>query len=133
MVNDTLRGVSTDLSHDFAFYGVNTVELIVVSDHGCVDSSSMEYEVAPVLMMPNIFTPNGAGGNNTLTIKNLEYYAPVTLNIQNRWGNPILSTSNYDNKWDGTKNGNDVAEGVYYYELVIKTGKVYTGYIHITR
>lgn len=132
-VNDTVQAITTDYTHTYVTYGVNMVTLYVVSADGCIDSTSMEYEVAPVLMMPNIFTPNGTGYNNILSIKNLEYYGPAQLNIYNRWGNPVLQTTDYRNNWDGTKNGSDVAEGVYYYEMIIKTGKVYTGTIQIAR
>jgi gliding motility-associated-like protein len=63
--------------------------------------------------MPDVFTPNGDGMNDTLSLyfKNIsDFY----LNIYNRWGELVFESKIPDFKWDGTFNGQKCAEGSYY-------------------
>lgn len=135
-INDTVAAVLTgtaNYTYPIDFFGIHNITLIVVGNNGCVDSVTQQFEIIPMLQIPNIFTPDGSGANNLFKIKSLNYFSPVTLNIFNRWGTPVLQTTDYKNDWDGTKDGKDLAEGVYYYELVLVTGKVYAGYVQISR
>lgn len=133
-VNDTITGVTSTTSHDFTYYGVHVVTLYVVSDQGCIDSVTHTFEVAPILLIPNIFTPNSSPGyNDVFEIESLFYFSPATLKIFDRWGVNVYESNDYRNDWGGTKNGNPVSEGVYYYELILVNGDIYTGYVHISR
>ena len=76
------------------------------------------------LVFPNSLTPNGDGNNDYFIIENLnpEIYSNSTINIFNRWGILIYTTTNYgvnQNWWDGKKtfNNEQVNDGVYYYVL----------------
>ena len=40
-----------------------------------------------------------------------------TLVKVNRWGGKVFEAEDYDLKWDGTKNGENFAPGVYFYVL----------------
>lgn len=63
--------------------------------------------------LPNVFSPNGDGDNDTyyITLDNVE---SAQITIFNRWGNTVYKTTNLNFVWSGTQNGNDLAEGVYY-------------------
>jgi gliding motility-associated-like protein len=40
------------------------------------------------------------------------------LNVVNRWGQEVYSSSNYKNDWDGRhNNGEELPEGTYFYIL----------------
>ncbi|HLP12320.1 MAG TPA: nidogen-like domain-containing protein [Flavobacteriales bacterium] len=133
-INDTAAGNTSDITHTYNHYGLNNVTLVVVSDHGCVDSISQPYEVAPVLLIPNIFTPSSSPGyNDMFEVQSLWYFSPATLKVFDRWGVLVFQSDNYQNTWDGTKDGNPVAEGVYYYELILNDGRVFPGYVHVAR
>jgi gliding motility-associated-like protein len=133
-VNDTIVGVTGVTSFEFTHFGIHDVTLYVVSDEGCIDSVSYPFEVAPILLIPNVFTPNSTPGyNDVFEIESLYYFAPATLKVFDRWGVMVYESSDYKNDWGGTKNGKSVAEGVYYYELVLVDGHAYPGYVHITR
>lgn len=134
-VNDTLSGTTSTLSHDFTYYGNNVITLYVVSDEGCVDSVSMEFEISPMLLIPNIFTPETTPGvNDNFAIQSLWYFSPASMKIFNRWGQLVHETDNYDqNLWDGKKDGSACAEGVYYFELILKDGEVHTGHVTLKR
>ena len=41
-----------------------------------------------------------------------------TLQIFNRWGQPVFDATNYDNTWEGTdRRGNQLPEGGYFWIL----------------
>jgi gliding motility-associated-like protein len=79
------------------------------------------------LFIPNIFTPNNDGKNETFYIINLPATG-ATLVVTNRWGKEVFHSSNYDNKWDGGAE----SDGVYFYRLSTGT-QVFTGWVEILR
>lgn len=86
------------------------------------------------LFIPNLFTPNGDGNNDTFEILGLNQFANNELVIVNRWGNELFKTKNYLNNWTGE----GLNEGTYYYILrVQKTNTsewmVFKGYITLIR
>ena len=67
--------------------------------------------------IPNSFTPNGDGLNDKFIIKGtgIENYL---IDIFDRWGTNIFSTTDINNGWNGTVNGKLGAEsGVYKYQI----------------
>ena len=66
-----------------------------------------------VLEIPNVFTPNADGENDsfTATIENAE---SAQIHIYNRWGGEVFSSQDPNFRWNGTLNGQDLAEGVYF-------------------
>jgi gliding motility-associated-like protein len=65
------------------------------------------------LEVPNVFTPNGDGLNDTFVIGNLELYPNSKMIIYNRWGRKVFESDNYLNDWGG----DGLSEGVYYFVL----------------
>ena len=77
--------------------------------------------------IPNLFTPNNDGSNETFFITGLPYKSKLL--VVNRWGSVVYRSENYDNSWDGSNE----EDGVYYYELQLRTGKTYKGWVEIVR
>ena len=71
--------------------------------------------VVVVPYIPNAFTPNGDGLNDSFKILGLppENITKFNLQIYNRWGQIVFSTNNILNGWDGTLNGEYCPEGYY--------------------
>ena len=115
---------------------------------------SAEVFVNPVkLFIPNVFTPNGDGINDTFIISQdtqtdegesrksgaaeYDFYDPLSvyylsseLHIINRWGRIVYTSGNYKNDWDGGK----LPDGVYFYVLKChgeKSDEVYKGSVTI--
>lgn len=67
------------------------------------------------LEMPNAFSPNGDGINDVYKAKS-GYQSLVEFHayIFNRWGQKLYEWTNPADGWDGTYNGKEVKEGVYY-------------------
>ncbi len=69
------------------------------------------------LVMPNIFTPNSDGKNDTFgPLEDDECeYTNFTLTVFNRWGKEVFSSSESGSRWDGMINDNQASEGVYFW------------------
>jgi gliding motility-associated-like protein len=75
--------------------------------------------VTPIdLFIPNTFTPNGDGKNDTFKIVGKESFDSIELLIFNRWGNEVYRSKNYQDDWDGS----GLNEGTYYYVITLKKG-----------
>ena len=66
------------------------------------------------ITVPNVFTPNGDGANETFApvCKNIDV---ITLHIYNRWGIKLYEGSGLSASWDGKNAGKLVPDGVYFY------------------
>jgi gliding motility-associated-like protein len=100
----------------------------------CFVTDSVKVTVLKVPEMPNVFTPNGDGINDTWEIKNLAPYYGAVINIFNRNGQKVYSSIGYSTPWDGRMNGVNLPIGVYYYIIEPKQGRSQvTGYVSIIR
>lgn len=86
-----------------------------------VFSMSNVAEVTPPLSMyiPNAFTPNGDGMNDTFGVSGAAM-GDFSLKIYNRWGEKVFETSNPTVRWDGKVNEEDAPSGVYVYKVLAK-------------
>ncbi|MBF25571.1 MAG: hypothetical protein CMP49_03530, partial [Flavobacteriales bacterium] len=89
------------------------------------------------LEIPSLFTPNGDGQNDIWQIIGIEDYPNAKIDIYNRWGQIIFTSSGnyFGNEWDGTHNGTPLPHAVYYYIIdpVNENGKTYHGGVTIKR
>jgi gliding motility-associated-like protein/uncharacterized repeat protein (TIGR01451 family) len=85
------------------------------------------------LTIPNVFTPNGDGVNDTFEIPGLGGFMANELTVMNRWGSTVYQKKGYHNEW----NGEGLNEGTYFYLLKVQlangTWDVYKGYITLLR
>ena len=76
--------------------------------------------------VPNSFTPNGDGKNESFAPQGI-HVNDYELLIFNRWGEQIFVSTNFTDAWDGTVNGKKVQEDVYVwkirYSINLETGK----------
>lgn len=97
------------------------------------------------LFIPEAFSPNGDGINDTFEIKGLEKYKTVEIEIFNRWGNAVYSSRNYggglgkDGYWNGVAqsglrvSSGPVPSGTYYYVLKLNGKQKINGAIYLDR
>ncbi|TDN38315.1 T9SS type B sorting domain-containing protein [Hymenobacter sp. UV11] len=114
---------------------VTTTYTLSAGVGGCASSSQVTVTVRPAIRIPNAFTPNGDGRDDTWQIEFIEQYPDNTVSVFNRWGNKIFSAENYSraNEWRGDINGQPAPVGTYYYVVVTKgpLGRSYAGSITI--
>ena len=71
--------------------------------------------ITGILFVPNIFSPNGDGANDTLFAYSLNV-KKITGEIYNRWGNKVFEWKEPKSGWDGK----DAPAGVYAYFVSIE-------------
>jgi gliding motility-associated-like protein len=79
-----------------------------------------EIEIRPCLCnvwIPNSFSPNGDGVNETFEIKAECPEFNFTLDIFNRWGEHVHHQTDLQNPWTGTFQGKPLPAGVYTYRI----------------
>jgi gliding motility-associated-like protein len=134
-------GFTTDNQDQFLhFYAVPGMYDVTfyAEDSVCNQDTTFTFQMvhnaqqgAGALYMPNVFTSNGDGMNDTYEVssgthtkaevfESLEYYS---IQILNRWGNLVFESSENDPQtwsWDGKFDGLPVDEGVYFYLVEYK-------------
>lgn len=92
------------------------------------------YPETSTLEISNTFTPNGDGVNDTWGIPELRFYQNVRIQLFDRGGLLIFSTESPDVRWDGKKNGKEMAIGTYYWVISIgETGETRRGMLNLLR
>jgi gliding motility-associated-like protein len=105
----------------------------IQSSNGCDSLSILELSVLDCeFQISNILTPNNDGQNDTWKVSDLTKISECNVSIFNRWGQPVFETTNYQNDWGGTKNGEPLPDGVYFYAIKCSK-KEYTGSINLLR
>ncbi|MDQ3051453.1 MAG: PKD domain-containing protein [Bacteroidota bacterium] len=106
-------------SYIFHYPGIYEINLQVNDTNQCEDSFSAEIVISDTgycsltgdgPWLPNAFTPNGDGRNDSFEATGESDY---TLTIFNRFGELIYS----GNRWDGNKNGRHCPAGIYGYKI----------------
>lgn len=94
-----------------------TYNLLAIDVNGCVAIDSLLIKVLNDynVTISNLMTPNGDGYNDTWIIQNIENYPRTKVTVVTRQGQEVFTSDSYDNKWDGTQDGNKLADGTYYY------------------
>jgi len=97
--------------------------LTVTTAKGCTASASINVIVLKAPVVPNTFSPNNDGVNDTWNIKYMDTYPDCTVEVFNRFGKKLYSSVGYTVPWDGKYNGADLPIGVYYYVINPKNGR----------
>jgi gliding motility-associated-like protein len=96
----------------------------VTNLEGCESTATQVISVKPAqicygLEIPNVFSPNNDGVNNTFEIRTI-YNQLLFTEIYDRWGNLIWTTREENLFWDGNVNSVPAPEGVYVYRLTFR-------------
>lgn len=111
-----------------------TYKLTATGTGNCSISDETVVTVLRSLGIPNAFSPNGDGINDTWVIKYLDAYSGSTVEVFNRYGQQVLNSPGYSQPWNGTFKGSPLPVGVYYYIINPKNGRPpYTGSVTILK
>lgn len=93
--------------------------LTVTDGNGCTFVDSVFILVVDSITVPNTFTPNSDGVNDTWEILNIENFPKVKIIVYNRWGQEVYKTIGYtpSKQWNGTKGGKKLPASTYYYVI----------------
>jgi gliding motility-associated-like protein len=101
-------------------------EINVRDAYGCEYWIEHSIQYDETVFIPNVFTPNGDGYNDTFYIRNLPQSGTQVI-ISNRNGFVVFKSDdyNYDTLWDG----GDFADGIYYYNISTPGGETFKGWV----
>jgi len=111
----------TSTSHTYNLPGIYTV-VMTATENGCTDSDTLLVVVnSPVvisdIVVPNVFSPNGDGQNDTWGAKG-EGLVRLSAQVFNRWGQQVAELRSPDQVWDGRSPSDEPSpDGTYYYVL----------------
>ena len=105
-------------SEQYTVPGTYWATLTATDAMGCKDTARREIivqEVPTLVIIPNIFTPNGDNVNDIFTI-NATGISNFDCKVYDRWGLLLHEWTGVDGGWDGkSKNGNNCTDGTYFY------------------
>tara|TARA_B110000037_G_scaffold208831_1_gene257370 strand:+ start:10940 stop:22621 length:11682 start_codon:yes stop_codon:yes gene_type:complete len=122
-----LSGVDAP-THVYNQLGEYTIDLTVEDAYGCFDTYSETIKVTKgyEIVLPNAFTPNGDGINETMRPV-FSCMTNVQMGIYDTWGS-LLYAEEGDTitGWDGTIDGNPVENGNY---IMVVTAETFNGQV----
>lgn len=104
--------------------GTTTTYTVTGTDaNGCTSNNTVIITIeCNDFTVPNVFTPNNDGQNDTFLIKAF-YESSYNIEIYNRWGILVYKSTDPNSPWTGKdENGQMVSDGVYYYIIKSKCG-----------
>jgi len=102
--------------HPFSEAGEFNVILIASTPNGCSDTAYGTITILDDVTVPNVFTPNNDGYNDTFEILS-RGFTEFSFVVYNRWGKEVFRSEDSDQTWDGRIKGEPASEGTYYYTL----------------
>lgn len=102
-------------------------------DPNLANNTSTDNKEISGLRIPNVFTPNGDGKNDTFYIEHLESFESNEVTIINRWGSTVYQSNHYQNDWTAP----GLTDGTYFYVVKVRNGTAtwqdYKGYVTVIR
>lgn len=84
------------------------------------------------VLIPNAFSPNEDGINDSFIIQRISLYKQNTLQIYSRTGLLVYEARGYHNQWKGIGiDGKKVPQGYYFYKFTIKDKATQEGWLYI--
>ena len=129
-LDDNLIAIEERPFYVFEEIGEYSITQIVTNEFGCKDTSIRSLEVIGnyTVYVPNTFTPDGDGFNNSFKPKmsNVKEENYQFL-IFDRWGELIYQTEEMNDEWDGNFQGTPVIDGIYVWKILVTDN---TGFRH---
>lgn len=95
--------------------------LNVISNKGCrTATDSVLVKVYQQIYIPNAFTPNGDGVNDTWFIETLQAFPGAEVKVYNRYGQVVFDNHGKNISWDGKFKGVQLTSGAYVYIINLK-------------
>ena len=111
-----------------------TYTVTVETEGGCTFTDQVTVTVLPHVYIPNTFTPNRDGVNDTWEILNIEKYPNCKVQVFNQWGGQVFVSDGYKQPWDGLQQGKELPIATYYYIIQLeRTEKPISGSVTIVK
>ncbi|MCX6273950.1 MAG: PKD domain-containing protein [Bacteroidetes bacterium] len=123
--------------HNYPDTGTYVIQLIVVTEHGCLDTiyNTLRVKEDFTVFIPNAYTPNGDNINDGFMADGIGW-RDFEMFIIDRWGLEIFHSTSKDHPWNATyyDNGNRCQSDVYEYIILIhdKAGTLHKFLGHVS-
>lgn len=116
--------VQTNPSFTFPSLPGNYTVVLIAYSGTCSDTATAIVTITDPMSyhVPNIFTPDEDGTNDYFTIPT-HNATDLEAIILNRWGELVHTLNSTTDQWDGTINGQQASEGVYFVDYKITDTK----------
>ena len=95
-----------------------TYTLHTISSVGCGNATDNVFvKVYKRIDVPNAFSPNHDGINDTWQIPALSAYPDAVVSVFNRYGKAVFTSKGNYSAWNGTYNNSELPIGTYYYVI----------------
>ncbi|MFD2550708.1 T9SS type B sorting domain-containing protein [Bizionia sediminis] len=115
------NGIDNGSSNVFTFYQSGTVFVRVVDANGCEVERILPVVFVDVTI-PNVFTPDGNGENDTWTPMNTENYPNIQTLVYDRHGR-VVANLRQGQSWNGEYQGNPLPTGDYWYVISLGSAR----------
>ncbi|HKK11875.1 MAG TPA: T9SS type B sorting domain-containing protein, partial [Flavobacteriaceae bacterium] len=109
------NGESTGSDNVYHINQTGTYNVRVVDALGCEALANIYAEFVDICV-PNFFTPDGDGNNDTWAPCNVEGFPNILTRIYDRYGRVVAVLEKVES-WDGRYNGNELPTGDYWYVI----------------
>lgn len=124
----SLDNINWQSSNEFSNLSNGNYTVYVKTKLGCI-IGNMNFSIFSI---PNAFTPNNDGINDTWKIDGLEVYPNSEITVFDKYGTKVFYTkTNGTFEWDGTLNQRKLPTGTYWYILKISDGRLFQGFLFI--
>lgn len=124
----SLDNINWQSSNEFLNLNNGNYTVYVKTKLGCI-IGNMNFSIFSI---PNVFTPNNDGINDTWKIDGLEIYPNSEITVFDSFGVKVLNTkTNGSFEWNGTFDQRKLPTGTYWYVLKISDGRLFQGYLLI--
>jgi gliding motility-associated-like protein len=107
---------------------------VTITKNNCSGSKNINITKKDInFFIPNAFTPNNDGINDTWEIIGIEEYPDTRIRVFDRQGNTICDYKGTEPAWDGTYNESQINSGTYWYVIDLPNGETKKGTITIKR
>jgi gliding motility-associated-like protein len=112
-------GVDNGSDNTYYITRTDTYTVIVIDQNGCETSAEIFMEFIDI-EIPNFFTPDGDGLNDTWFPRNIEQFPEILTIIFDRYGREVYRMRYESDGWDGLYHGNPLPTGDYWYVIKLK-------------
>jgi gliding motility-associated-like protein len=122
----------------YRFLDRASVFLFVTNEIGCQSSFEWQFVPAPLLFIPNTFTPNGDGINDVFKAEGGPF-VDFRITVFDKWGDMVYESRDIDQVWTGNVKGGEYfcPDGIYNFRVVYQESNLISveksGYIMILR
>ncbi|WP_028668957.1 gliding motility-associated C-terminal domain-containing protein [Runella zeae] len=111
-------------------------QLRITDSHNCTATDSVLIGIIRGISIPDVFTPNGDGINDTWVLRGAEEYPEAEIMVFDRWGSLVYyQTGSKQVAFDGTYQSKSLPVGVYVYTIKTEpqASHTYRGHVLLLR